>query len=85
VTLVPTVATLPLLPPAMLAKAAASLDLLSGGRVQLGLGTGAFWDPIAAMGGERRSTKEAVNALEEALDVIRGMWSGERSVRYDGT
>jgi len=38
ITLVPTVASLPLRPPAVLAKSAASLDLLTGGRVQLGLG-----------------------------------------------
>jgi len=84
VTLVPTVACLPLRPPAMLAKSAATLDLLSGGRLQLGLGAGAFWDAIAAMDGPRRTPKEAVDALGEAVDVIRAMWSGGRSVRYDG-
>src|SRR5512133_738795 len=47
----PDVADLPLRPPAMLAKAAASLDLITGGRIELGLGAGAFWEAIAAMGG----------------------------------
>jgi alkanesulfonate monooxygenase SsuD/methylene tetrahydromethanopterin reductase-like flavin-dependent oxidoreductase (luciferase family) len=47
----PDVASLPLRPPALLAKAAASLDVLSGGRVEVGLGAGAFWEAIEAMGG----------------------------------
>lgn len=65
---------LPLRPPAVLARAAASLDLLSGGRVNLGLGTGGFWDAIEAMGGERLTPGRAVDALDQALDVIRGLW-----------
>ena len=85
VTFVPTVANLPLRPPAVLAKAAASLGLLSGGRVQLGLGAGAMWDGIAAFGGPRRNGKDAVDALDEAIDVIRAMWSEERSVRTGGS
>ena len=46
----PDVACLPLRPPAVLAKAAASLDVISGGRVEMGLGAGAFWEAIQAKG-----------------------------------
>lgn len=84
VRLFPDVANLPLRPPAMLAKQAASLDVISGGRVELGLGAGGFWEAVEAMGGPRRSPGEALAALEEAIEVIRLMWSGEPSVRYQG-
>jgi alkanesulfonate monooxygenase SsuD/methylene tetrahydromethanopterin reductase-like flavin-dependent oxidoreductase (luciferase family) len=80
----PDVANLPLRPPAVLAKAAASLDVLSGGRVELGLGAGAFWDAIEAYGGPRRSPGEALAALSEAIDVIRLIWSGQRNLRFSG-
>src|SRR4051812_48347271 len=80
----PDVANLPLRPPAMLAKAAASLDVLSGGRVELGLGAGAFWDAIEAMGGPRRTPGESDDALEEAIEVLRGWFGGERGLRLDG-
>src|SRR5919197_1308817 len=57
------VLNLPLRPPAVFAPAPASLDLLSGGRFELGLGAGAFWDAIKAMGGPRRAPGESVEAL----------------------
>lgn len=80
----PDVANLPLRPPAVMAKAAASIDLLSGGRFELGLGAGGFWDAIEAYGGPRRSPGEALAALAEAIEVIRKIWSGDRNLRFQG-
>ncbi|HSJ46683.1 MAG TPA: LLM class flavin-dependent oxidoreductase [Euzebyales bacterium] len=80
----PDVANLPLRGAAMIAKAAASMDVMSGGRFELGLGAGGFWDAIAAMGGPRREPGEAVDALVEAITVIRRLWSGDRGLRVDG-
>ncbi|GAA1957015.1 LLM class flavin-dependent oxidoreductase [Agromyces allii] len=81
------VANMPLRPPAVLARAAASLDLLSGGRFDLALGAGGFWDPIAAMGGVKLTPGQAVDALSEAIDVIRGTWDVDEHARFvvDGT
>src|SRR5215213_10426457 len=80
----PDVANLPLRSPVVLAKHAATLDQLSGGRFELGLGAGAFWDPIKAMGGPVRSPGEAVSSLEEGIQIIRGMWSDARGLRFAG-
>jgi alkanesulfonate monooxygenase SsuD/methylene tetrahydromethanopterin reductase-like flavin-dependent oxidoreductase (luciferase family) len=73
-TVAPYVLNLPSRPPAVVARAAASLDLLSGGRVELGLGTGTFRDRIEPVGGQRLSPGQAAGALGEAVEVIRGIW-----------
>lgn len=80
------VLNLPLRSPAVLARAAASLDLLSSGRFELSLGAGAYWAAIEAMGGRRLEPGPSVDALSEAIDLIRGLWdAGERrGLRYDG-
>jgi alkanesulfonate monooxygenase SsuD/methylene tetrahydromethanopterin reductase-like flavin-dependent oxidoreductase (luciferase family) len=84
ISLFPDVANLPLRGPAMIGKAGASMDALSGGRFELGLGAGGFLDQVTRMGGPRRSPRESVDALEEAIEVLRLMWSGERTVSFEG-
>ncbi|MEU6641292.1 LLM class flavin-dependent oxidoreductase [Saccharomonospora sp. NPDC046836] len=81
------VLNLPLRQPAVLARSAASLDLLSGGRFELGIGAGGFWDAIAAMGGRRLTRSQAVIALDEAIRIIRAIWATDErgGVRIDGT
>jgi alkanesulfonate monooxygenase SsuD/methylene tetrahydromethanopterin reductase-like flavin-dependent oxidoreductase (luciferase family) len=80
------VLNLPLRQPAVLARSVASLDRLSGGRVEMGIGAGGFWDPIVAMGGRRLTPGESVEALEEAITIIRDLWDAEKrgGVFFDG-
>src|SRR6202166_414343 len=80
------VLSLPLRPPAVLAQAVASLDILSHGRAELGIGAGIAWDAIEAMGGRRLDVGESVEALEEGIEVIRELWdAGKRGgARLEG-
>lgn len=80
----PNVANLPLRPPTMLARAAATLDILSGGRVELGLGAGAFRAGIEAMGGPGRSKGESIEALEEAVRIIHAFWNSNQALWVEG-
>lgn len=82
----PNVINLPLHLPSVLARSAASLDLLSGGRFDMAIGSGVFWDAIAAMGGRRLEPGASVDALSEAIDILRQVWNpADRShLRIDG-
>jgi alkanesulfonate monooxygenase SsuD/methylene tetrahydromethanopterin reductase-like flavin-dependent oxidoreductase (luciferase family) len=78
------VGNLPLRPPAVFAETAATLDLLSGGRFIAGLGGGGFLDAAHAMGAPALTPGQSIEALEEAVAIMRAGWSEGRGLRFDG-
>jgi probable F420-dependent oxidoreductase len=69
--------------PAMTAKIAASLDHVSGGRLELGLGAGWFREEYDALGIPYPPPKVRIAEMREALQIIKKLWS-EPVVSYDG-
>lgn len=74
---------LPYRHPTVIAKMAESLHRLSGGRLILGLGAGGSNDEFRAWGLDARTPAEKVEATEEAIELIRAMWT-EPEVTYEG-
>ena len=69
--------------PALLARTAASIDLLSGGRLDLGLGAGWMREEFDAFGYRFGEIGERFDALEESLEVLQRLFGGD-PVTYDG-
>ncbi|MEV4836272.1 LLM class F420-dependent oxidoreductase [Nonomuraea sp. NPDC049486] len=71
--------------PGPLAISVAQVDQMSGGRVELGLGTGWYDGEHAAYGIPFPPTAERFGRFEEQLEIIKGLWAAEKSYSHDGT
>lgn len=71
--------------PGVLAIEVANVDAMSGGRVELGLGTGWFEREHAAYGVPFPPVGERFDRLEEQLDIVTGLWSASGPFSYDGS
>jgi alkanesulfonate monooxygenase SsuD/methylene tetrahydromethanopterin reductase-like flavin-dependent oxidoreductase (luciferase family) len=80
---VPMVLANPYRHPALTAKMAATLDVISGGRVTLGIGAGGSRSDTIRSGLPFPSTRERCEMLEEAITLIRRLWA-ESSVDFNG-
>jgi probable F420-dependent oxidoreductase len=72
--LIPNIVVLPYRNPFVVAKAAATLDLLSGGRFTLAVGAGYLKGEFAALGVDHAERNEL---FDEALGVLRAIWTGD--------
>jgi F420-dependent oxidoreductase-like protein len=64
--------------PGVLAKTVTTLDLLSGGRAALGVGSGHYEEEALGLGVPFPPQKERFEMLEETVQIALRMWSGER-------
>jgi alkanesulfonate monooxygenase SsuD/methylene tetrahydromethanopterin reductase-like flavin-dependent oxidoreductase (luciferase family) len=70
--------------PALLAQQAVTIDHASGGRFELGIGSGSVPEELATFGIGAMSTGERIDRLDETLEVLRALWTGER-FDHEGT
>jgi F420-dependent oxidoreductase-like protein len=66
-------------PPALLAKMAATLDVLSAGRVEFGYGAGWHQEEFAGYGYDFAPVATRIRQMEEGLTVIKKLWTEERA------
>ncbi|MEU4519109.1 LLM class F420-dependent oxidoreductase [Amycolatopsis sp. NPDC024027] len=69
--------------PALLAKMASNLDVVSGGRLTFGIGAGWYEDEYKAFGYDFPGAGERLRRLEEALQIIQALWTGTPAT-FDG-
>jgi F420-dependent oxidoreductase-like protein len=74
----------PFRPPALLAKMSATLDVITGGRLELGLGAGWHEGEFDSYGYNYGVWKDRIGKLEEAVQIIRLMWT-QKSSNFNGT
>jgi alkanesulfonate monooxygenase SsuD/methylene tetrahydromethanopterin reductase-like flavin-dependent oxidoreductase (luciferase family) len=70
--------------PALVAKMGATLQYLSGGRFLLGIGAGGNEEEHRSYGYDFPPGRVRVEQLEEALQIIKAMWSGEEAAAFKG-
>ena len=78
--LIPNIVVLPYRNPFLVAKAGATLDLLSGGRFTLAVGAGYLKAEFAALGVEHSERNEL---FDESLEVLKAIWTGD-DVSFEG-
>ena len=70
--------------PALLAKMAANVDLMSNGRLFFGIGAGWFEPEATAYDIPFYSVSERGKRLEESVQIIKGMWTNPKGFTYQG-
>jgi len=71
-------------PPTLLAKITSTLDVISGGRLDWGIGAGWYENECRGYGYAFPTPKERIGMLREAVEIVTSMWS-ERETTYSGT
>ncbi|UCG40013.1 MAG: LLM class F420-dependent oxidoreductase [Acidimicrobiia bacterium] len=70
-------------PPSYLAKVAASIDVISGGRVEMGIGAGWYAHEYAGYGYPFPKPSERIGQLREGVEIMQRMWT-EDEVHFEG-